>query len=144
MPNAKCNKCNLYLDDICKETKHINRFKDLINARVKRFYGYPYLITPGIRHNEIIKKESWYDMSKICDGVLYYDHFAENPKNQELINMLKLTLTNDEEQMLTKIEPSDVTEIVDNYEKTIEHNYFKNYMYFILLMTVFIIYKIHI
>ena len=43
MPNAKCNKCNLYLDDICKETKHIDRFKDLINTRIKRFYGYPYL-----------------------------------------------------------------------------------------------------
>ena len=29
MPNAKCEKCKLYLDDICKKQKHVDKLIDL-------------------------------------------------------------------------------------------------------------------
>ena len=35
MPNAKCEKCNLYIDDICIKDKHFNRLIELIKKRVK-------------------------------------------------------------------------------------------------------------
>jgi hypothetical protein len=89
MPNAKCEKCKLYLDDICKKQKHVDKLIDLFKKRVKKFAGIPYNITPGIRHNEIISQTSWGCFNEICDGVLYYEHFAKNPEkfdfNMDLI-----------------------------------------------------------
>lgn len=80
MPNAKCEKCNLYIDDICINEKHYCRLIKLLKERVKKCFGIPYNITPGIRHNEIIKNTSWKCLNKIeCDGVLYYEQFASNP-----------------------------------------------------------------
>ena len=51
-----------------------------VKERVKKCFGIPYNITPGIRHNEIIKNTSWKCLNKMeCDGVLYYEQFASNP-----------------------------------------------------------------
>ena len=59
MPNAKCEKCNKYIDDLCLKEKHYFRLIELIKKRVKKKFGVPYNINPGIRHNEIIKNSSW-------------------------------------------------------------------------------------
>tara|TARA_Y100000992_G_C20905220_1_gene322868 strand:+ start:35 stop:307 length:273 start_codon:yes stop_codon:yes gene_type:complete len=81
MPNARCENCNLYLDDICTKQKHVEKLIYLLKKRVKKFAGIPYNITPGIRHNEIISASSWNCLHSMCDGVLYYEQFAENPRN---------------------------------------------------------------
>ena len=80
MPNAKCEKCNLYLDDICTKEKHFNRLIELIKKRVKKIAGIPYNIAPGIRHNEIVSSNSWTCLTNMCDGVLYYEPFTSSPK----------------------------------------------------------------
>jgi hypothetical protein len=80
MPNAKCEKCNLLLDDILVKDKHYNRFIKLMKERVVKFAGFPCNITPGIRHNEIVLDNSWMCLNNICDGVLYYQPFTPSPK----------------------------------------------------------------
>jgi|TARA_B100000035_G_scaffold315247_1_gene334686 hypothetical protein len=80
MPNAICEKCEKSLDDICLKEKHYNRLIKMLKERVKKLFGVPYNITPGIRHNEIISKNSWNCLSEMCDGVLYYRPLAKSPK----------------------------------------------------------------
>lgn len=80
MPNAICEKCEKCIDDICIKEKHYNRLIKMLKERIQRFFGVPYNISPGIRHNEIISSNSWHCLSDMCDGVLYYHPLAESPK----------------------------------------------------------------
>ena len=82
MPNAKCDKCGKKLDTICRSSHDMCRLLSLLEARIQKvpFTNIAYNITPGIKHNEI-------DLNNICDGVLFYDHFAEDPKNFKLFKI---------------------------------------------------------
>jgi len=73
MPNIQCDKCKLYIDDICKNKKERNKFIDLVNKRAKRISGIIYNVSPGITHNEISKHIF---NGKQCDGVVRYHHFS--------------------------------------------------------------------
>ena len=82
MPNAKCEKCNKKLDTICRSSQDMCRLLVLLEGRIQRvpFTNIAYNITPGIKHNEI-------DIGNICEGVLYYDHFAVDPENFKLFKI---------------------------------------------------------
>jgi hypothetical protein len=80
MANAVCEKCNRSIDDICTKEKHYKKLLKLLRERVKRWFGVPYNISPGIRHCEIIKSNSFNNISKVCDGVLYYKPWYKDPK----------------------------------------------------------------
>lgn len=73
MPNIQCDKCKLYIDDICKNKKERNKFIDLVNKRAKRISGIIYNVSPGITHNEISK---YIFNGTQCNGVLHYIHFS--------------------------------------------------------------------
>lgn len=79
MPNSKCKKCSCYLDDIIKTKEDKIRFVKLLHKRLKKFLGVPYNISPGIRHNEIIKDKK--NNKEICEGYLNYEPFTRSPKN---------------------------------------------------------------
>lgn len=82
MPNAKCEKCRKKLDTICRSKEDMCRLLNLLETRIQKlpFTNIAYNITPGIKHNEI-------DLKNICDGVLFYDHFAEDPNNFKLFKI---------------------------------------------------------
>ena len=82
MPNAKCEKCKKKLDTICRSSDDMCRLLTLLEGRIQRvpFTNIVYNITPGIKHNEI-------DIDNNCEGVLYYDHFADDPANFKLFNI---------------------------------------------------------
>ncbi len=82
MPNAKCEKCNKKLDTICRSSDDMYRLLILLESRIQRvpFTNIVYNITPGIKHNEI-------DIGNICEGVLYYEHFAVDPVNFKLFKI---------------------------------------------------------
>ena len=74
MPNSKCLKCNLYLDNIIQTKKHKITFATLIYERLKKFCGIPYYIDPAIKHNDINENQE-------CDGELNYEPFTKDPIN---------------------------------------------------------------
>ncbi len=82
MPNAKCEKCNKKLDTIFRSSDDMCRLLTLLEGRIQRvpFTNIAYNITPGIKHNEI-------DVGNICDGVLFYDHFAEDSDKFKLFKI---------------------------------------------------------
>ena len=126
MPNIKCDKCKLYLEDICNDNNEINSFKSLLKERVKFFGGIPYTIKPGIRHNEITNNSN-------CDGVLYYKPFDKNPKNSTFeITMDKLNnILNDDTLLNQNI-------ISNKSDKELKNNIIvnKRYPYIILFVMV--------
>ena len=129
MPNIKCDKCKLYLEDICNDNNEINSFKSLLKERVKFFGGIPYTITPGIRHSEIIS------ISK-CDGVLYYKPFDKNPKNKTFeISMDKLN------KILNEQDISNSNNIQQKINTGISSEIKTNYCYiiFVLFILFFVI-----
>ena len=71
MPNSKCEKCSLYIDDIVKSKNEKITFVKLLHKRIKKIFGIPFKISPGIRHNEICGSKC------NCDGVLYYEPLTE-------------------------------------------------------------------
>jgi hypothetical protein len=82
MANGKCEKCGKKLENICQTKNDVLLLLNLLENRIHRIFltNIAYKITPGIRHNEII----W---SSECDGVLYYNHFDEEPKILKKINI---------------------------------------------------------
>jgi hypothetical protein len=76
MPNAKCEKCKKRLETICRSNEDICRLLNLLESRIQKvpFTNIAYNISPGIQHNEI-------DIDNICEGVIYYDHFCNDPEN---------------------------------------------------------------
>ena len=125
MPNIKCEKCNKYLEDICKENRDLISFKILLRERIKFFGKIPYAITPGIHHNEITNNN--------CDGVLYYKPFDKSPKNSTFeITMDKLNnIVNDDTLLNQKI-------ISNKLNKELKNNIIVNrqYPYIILFLII--------
>jgi len=82
MPNAKCEKCRKKLDTICRSKEDMCRLLNLLETRIQRlpFTNITYNITPGIKHNEI-------DLKNVCDGVLFYEHFVDDPNNFKLFKI---------------------------------------------------------
>lgn len=76
MPNAKCDKCRKSLETICRSKEDICRLLNLLESRIQKvpFTNIVYNISPGIQHNEI-------DLKNVCDGVIFYDHFCNDPAN---------------------------------------------------------------
>ena len=133
MPNIKCEKCVLYLEELCKDNNDINSFKILLKERIKFFGGIPYTITPGIRHNEII------NISK-CDGVLYYKPFDKNPKNKTFqISMNKLNTIINEKEMLNERDISNSNNIQQNINTNELCKKHKNYYSIIFIVLIFLI-----
>tara|TARA_B100002019_G_scaffold285864_1_gene295479 strand:- start:1121 stop:1438 length:318 start_codon:yes stop_codon:yes gene_type:complete len=89
MPNAKCEKCSKKLETICRSKDDMCRLLNLLEARIQKvpFTNITYNITPGIKHNEI-------DIFNNCDGVLFYDHFADDPSNFKLFNIGDIMIGN--------------------------------------------------
>ena len=85
MPNAKCDKCNQYLENICINNEQKVLLIELLEKRAKRRFGIIYNIDPGIRHNEINPKNKSLNGNN-CDGIIWYNHFSKNPKGFEKSN----------------------------------------------------------
>tara|TARA_Y200000002_G_C22629149_1_gene641665 strand:- start:1029 stop:1328 length:300 start_codon:yes stop_codon:yes gene_type:complete len=96
MPNSRCQKCNLYLDDILKTKNDKINFATLIHKRLKKFYGIPYNIEPYIKHSEIVKGHK-------CCGEMNYEPFAPNPKNFTEFNFSDLFFNFDLDEFIEKI-----------------------------------------
>ena len=112
MPNAKCDKCHQYLQDICISDKQKLLLIKLIKLRSKKRFGIVYNIHPGITHDEINPDNTSLNGNK-CDGILWYDHFCSNPKGFENIDFSKIIFdsTNIEEiekKLLDNINHSQV------------------------------------
>lgn len=73
MPNAQCNKCGKFLDDIIVNEATREEFKKLVEARASRLLGMITNIKPGIRHCEVNKCQG-------CDGFLWFKPFHSTPK----------------------------------------------------------------
>lgn len=101
MPNSKCEKCCCYIDDIIKTKKEKIKFVKLLHARLKKFMGVPYNISPGIRHNEIV---TFKDKKKECDGVLNYEPFSPHPKNFKEFDFNNIFMNFDLEEVIKRIE----------------------------------------
>ena len=128
MPNIKCEKCNLYLEDICKENSELNSFKILLKERLKFFGKIPYTITPGIRHNEFTNNSN-------CDGVLYYKPFDKSPKNSTFeisMNNLNNILYNDDTLLKQNI-------ISNKSDKELKNNITVNKRYSYIILSIVIV-----
>lgn len=97
MPNSKCEKCSLYIDDIVKSKNEKITFVKLLHKRIKKIFGIPFKISPGIRHNEICGSKC------NCDGVLYYEPFATHPKNFKEFDFNELFLDFDLDDIINRI-----------------------------------------
>jgi len=73
MPNIQCDKCKLYIDDICKNKKEILHFINLVHKRAQRISGIIYNVSPGITHNEVSKHKI---NDEQCDGIIRYHYFT--------------------------------------------------------------------
>lgn len=97
MPNSKCEKCNLYLDDIIKTKEDKIKFCTLIHTRLKKICGIGYGIDPYIKHNELIPNHK-------CTGNMNYEPFHANPKNFNEFNFNDLLFNFDLDKIIKKIE----------------------------------------
>lgn len=95
MPNSKCEKCNLYLDDIVKNKNDKINFATLIHKRLKKFCGIGYSIEPYIQHCEITKTS--------CTGNMNYEQFTRNPINFKELNFNDLLFNYDIDKTIDKI-----------------------------------------
>ena len=95
MPNSKCEKCNMYLDQIikCKDDKI--KFATLIHSRLKKFCGIGYSIDPYIQHREISNTS--------CTGNMNYEPFTPSPKNFTELNFNDLLFNFDLNKTIDKI-----------------------------------------
>jgi len=96
MPNAKCLKCNQYLDTIIENKTHKINFANLIHKRLKKFCGIPYFIDPCITHDEINDTQE-------CDGNLNYEQFTSNPINFSELNFNDIFFHFDLDLIIKKI-----------------------------------------
>ena len=80
MPNAKCECCGRWMEDICISLDDKIRVVELVKERQKKMFGIIYKIDPGIQHKEI-------NMNSNCCGVLYYYPFATTPEKLKDFNM---------------------------------------------------------
>jgi len=78
MPDAKCDKCDKSLGEICNNQNTKDNLKELINKRASRvpFVGTIVNIAPGIHHNEV-------DTENNCDGILWYQPLSSTPPGVE-------------------------------------------------------------
>ena len=72
MPDAKCDKCDKALGEICHNQTAIDNLRDLVNKRASRTFGIISGISPGICHSEV-------DTESGCDGVLWYKALWSTP-----------------------------------------------------------------
>lgn len=93
MPNAICHHCKKDLNYICRTNSQKFRLVDLLQKRVKKVCGVPYNVSPGIQHNEIVKNDT-------CNGVLFYNHFSENPKEFKDIDLSKVIFSDCDIQLI--------------------------------------------
>ena len=103
MPNSKCEKCGLYLDDIIKTKKEKINFATLIHKRLKKFCGIPFKISPYIIHQELIIDGNHNCKDKLCSGNMNYEPFAPNPKNFTEFNFNDLFFNFDLDEFIEKI-----------------------------------------
>lgn len=73
MPNAQCECCKTWLENICISFDDKIRLVKLVKERRKTLFGITYEITPGIMHKEI-------NLNSRCSGVLYYKVWAPTPR----------------------------------------------------------------
>ena len=99
MPNSKCEKCGLYIDNIIQTKEDKINFATLIHKRLKKFCGIPYVIDPYIKHNEINK-------NSLCDGNMNYEPFTKNPTNFTEFNFNDLFLNFNLDEFIEKINNS--------------------------------------
>jgi hypothetical protein len=114
MPNAKCDKCHQYLQDICINNKQKLLLINLIKLRAKKKFGIVYNIHPGITHDEI-NPDNNYLNGKKCNGLLWYEHFRLNPKGFENIDLSKIIFNSDnieeiENRLIDNISNSQIQE----------------------------------
>lgn len=80
MPNAKCDKCGKYLDDICITKELRIKLVNCIKERSKKQFGIIYNIDPPIKHNDINPDNKDLNNAE-CDGYLNYHLFCRDPQN---------------------------------------------------------------
>jgi hypothetical protein len=78
MPNAKCDKCNLYLHEICKSKKSKEQFILLMKERSKRLGTFIYSVLPGIKHYEFANNRS-----VNCEGTMQVRLFDKYPNKED-------------------------------------------------------------
>ena len=96
MPNSKCQKCGLYLDDILKTKNDKIQFATLIHKRLKKICGIPYNIEPYLKHCEIINGHD-------CEGEMNYEPFKSSPENFTEFNFNDLFFNFYLEEIINKI-----------------------------------------
>ena len=79
MPNAKCDKCNQFLDTICHDDATKDRLRVLINERAKKRFGVIYDINPGVHHHEVDPNNTAGEAGGVCKGCLWYKPFSFSP-----------------------------------------------------------------
>ena len=82
MPNAKCDKCNMMLHEICIKKEEKDVFKRLVAERSIKSFGVIYQITPGIKHYEVVRRK-FYEKQVKCDGILHLQPFTQYPNKKD-------------------------------------------------------------
>ena len=90
MPNAQCECCKSWLENICITFDDKIRLVKLVKQRRKMMFGITYEITPGIMHKEV-------SMDSRCPGVLYYKVWALTPTEFRGFNINCLFSASDSE-----------------------------------------------
>ena len=107
MPNAQCECCNTWLENICISFDDKIRLVKLVKKRRKMFLGVTYDITPGIKHKEV-------NLDSKCNGVLYYKVWAPTPIEFKGFNITCLFSANDD-VLDSLIEDLEDQKEYDNY-----------------------------
>ena len=126
MPNAKCDKCHHYLENICVNNQQKILLINLIKKRAKKKFGIVYNIDPGITHNEIDPENKSFNGNN-CDGLLWYNHFSKNPKGFEDIDLSKILFDSINIEEIEKKLLKKIPSLKKIYEKNKEKdgNYFQ-------------------
>lgn len=97
MPNAKCDFCGKWLEDILLKHEHKLTLVRLVKERKKHVFGPIFKIEPGIGHKEV-------NTESICPGILYYYPLAPTPDKLKKFDMCDAFGNGDVDNLLKMLE----------------------------------------
>ncbi len=103
MPNAKCDFCGKWMEDILLSCHHKIVLVKLIKERRQHVFGPIFKIVPGIKHNEV-------NIETICTGSLYYYPIAPTPKKFSNMDLNDLFIGG-----------GDIDDLINRLEEENEH-----------------------